>query len=52
MLAGDDTLLFPKLGKYAKEIVSHAILLEGLEEAGSVDGIVGLAEIEVHLEEG
>ena len=52
LLAWYDTLLFPKVGKDAKEVVSHAIFLECLEKAGLIYCIVGLAEIQVHLEEG
>ena len=45
LLAWYDTLLFPKVGEDAKEVVSHAIFLECLEKAGAVNCIVGLAEI-------
>ena len=51
LLAGDNALTLPKIAEEAEEIVAHAVLVEGLEEARAVDGVVSLPQVEVYLEE-
>ena len=50
LLARDYALRGPEVFKEMKEVGAHTIFLEGLEEAWSVNCVVRLAKVKVHLE--